>query len=153
MKNFLAHLNAQEKIDGDVKLSHLFWCELCKVYIPVLVTILLLSTVSSFVACTTYKDYSLAYDLEAWELGTEWLSIFFPIFVTAPVCWNLCSEWRRKVLYEMSQQMKIGHYLVIKWGAYALSAFLIMFVPNTVTAAVALYVKPLVCTDIFTVLC
>lgn len=142
MKKVLTNLNKQNKIDCSTNPITLFWRELCKICIPVIATILLLSAVSSYIACTSYKDYDLSYDLEAWELGTEWLSIFFPIFVTAPICWNLCSERKKEVLYDMSRQMKIGYYLLIKWGAYALGAFLIMFIPNIVTAAVALYGKP-----------
>ena len=46
----------------------------------------------SVLSCTIYQNYVLHYDLEAWEVGTELFSLFYPLFVVVPLCWNLYYE-------------------------------------------------------------
>lgn len=125
---------------GDANLLRLIGRELRKLWIPVAITILALSGIMSYLSCALVKDYSLKFDLEAWEVGTQWLNLFFPFFTVIPVCWNLCYE-RKKQIWG-SLQMKISRYLAAKWIAYALSSFLILFIPYAISAYVALYVKP-----------
>ena len=42
-----------------------------KVFLPVLLTTVLLAIAMSVLSCTIYQNYTLHYDLEAWEVGTE----------------------------------------------------------------------------------
>ena len=41
-----------------------------KVFLPVLLTTVLLAIAMSVLSCTIYQNYTLHYDLEAWEVGT-----------------------------------------------------------------------------------
>ena len=46
-----------------------------KVFLPVLLTTVLLAIAMSVLSCTIYQNYVLHYDLEAWEVGTELFSL------------------------------------------------------------------------------
>ena len=54
-----------------------------KVFLPVLLTTVLLAIAMSVLSCTIYQNYTLHYDLEAWEVGTELFSLLYPLFVTS----------------------------------------------------------------------
>lgn len=60
-----------------------------KVFLPVLLTTVLLAIAMGVLSCTIYQNYVLHYDLEAWEVGTELFSLLYPLFVVVPLCWNL----------------------------------------------------------------
>ena len=57
-----------------------------KVFLPVLLTMVLLAIAMSVLSCTIYQNYALQYDLEAWEVGTELFSLLYPLFVVVPLC-------------------------------------------------------------------
>ena len=50
-----------------------------KVFLPVLLTTVLLAVAMSVLSCTIYQNYVLHYDLEAWEVGTELFSLLSAI--------------------------------------------------------------------------
>ena len=57
-----------------------------KVFLPVLLTTVLLAIAMGVLSCTIYQNYVLHYDLEAWEVGTELFSLLYPLFVVVPLC-------------------------------------------------------------------
>ena len=65
-----------------------------KIAKPVLVTTCLLTLLTCILSCTLYRGYTLHFELDAWEIGTEFLSLLFPLFVTIPICWQLYYERR-----------------------------------------------------------
>ena len=69
-----------------------------KVFLPVLLTTVLLAIAMSVLSCTIYQNYVLHYDLEAWEVGTELFSLLYPLFVVVPLCWNLYYERKNNLL-------------------------------------------------------
>ena len=113
-----------------------------KVFLPVLLTTVLLTIVMSALSCTMYKDYALQYDLEAWEVGTEIFSVLYPLLVVVPLCWNLYYERKDNFLFYVTPRVSIRKYLAAKWIAYALGAFCMMVIPYIVSALFVLYVKP-----------
>lgn len=56
-----------------------------KVFLPVLLTTVLLAIAMGVLSCTIYQNYVLHYDLEAWEVGTELFSLLYPLFVVVPL--------------------------------------------------------------------
>ena len=60
-----------------------------KVFLPVLLTTVLLAIAMSVLSCTIYQNYVLHYDLEAWEVGTELFSLLYPLFVVVPLQENI----------------------------------------------------------------
>ena len=88
-----------------------------KIFLPVLFTTILLSIVMSVLSCTLYRNYSLHYDLEAWEVGTEFLSLLFPLFTVVPLCWNLYYEGKDNFLLYVMPRVPIKSYLMAKWLA------------------------------------
>ncbi|MGI5888473.1 MAG: hypothetical protein ACOX6J_03740 [Oscillospiraceae bacterium] len=113
-----------------------------KVSLPVLLTTALLTVVMCVLSCTVYKNYSLQYDLQAWEVGTEIFSMLYPLLVVVPLCWNLYYERRDNFLFYVTPRVKIQKYLAAKWTAYALGAFCIIVIPYMLSALSALYLKP-----------
>ena len=73
-----------------------------KVFLPVLLTTVLLAIAMSVLSCTIYQNYTLHYDLEAWEVGTELFSLLYPLFVVVPLCWNLYYERKKQLTCSMS---------------------------------------------------
>ena len=69
-----------------------------KLAAPVLVTTSILTLLTSILSCTLYQRYALRFELDAWEIGTEFLSLLFPLFVTVPICWQLYYERRDRFL-------------------------------------------------------
>ena len=113
-----------------------------KVFLPVLLTTVLLAIAMSILSCTIYQTYSLQYDLEAWEVGTELFSMFYPLLVVIPLCWNLYYERKNNFLLYVMPRVNIQKYLTAKWIAYALGTLCIIVVPYVLSAVSALYIKP-----------
>lgn len=112
-----------------------------KIFLPVLLTTLALTIVMCVLSCTLYQNYSLIYDLEAWEVGTELVSLLYPLFVVIPLCWSLYYERKNNFLLYVMPRVPIKKYLASKWIAYALGAFCIIVVPYVLSAIFALYIK------------
>lgn len=108
---------------------------------PVLVTAGILTLLTCILSCTLYREYSLRFELDAWEIGTEFLSLLFPLFVTVPVCWQLYYERRDRFLAYTLPRIGKRRYLSTKWCACAVSAFFILFLPYFISALFALYVR------------
>ena len=113
-----------------------------KVFLPVLLTTVLLAVAMSVLSCTIYQNYTLHYDLEAWEVGTELFSLLYPLFVVVPLCWNLHYERKNNFLLYVMPRVKIKKYLTAKWIAYALGTLCIIVIPYILSAVFAIYVKP-----------
>lgn len=113
-----------------------------KVFLPVLLTTVLLAIAMSVLSCTIYQNYVLHYDLEAWEVGTELFSLLYPLFVVVPLCWNLYYERKNNFLLYVMPRVKIKKYLTAKWIAYALGTLCIIVIPYILSAVFAIYVKP-----------
>lgn len=120
---------------------HLIKNEGKKLAPPVLLTAVILAAVMCVLSCTLYQNYSLQYDLEAWEVGTEWFSMFYPLFVVFPLCWNLYYERKNNFLLYVMPRVPVKKYLISKWIAYAAGTFGIIAVPYIVSSIFALYVK------------
>ena len=113
-----------------------------KVFLPVLLTTVLLAIAMSILSCTIYQTYSLQYDLEAWEVGTALFSMFYPLLVVIPLCWNLYYERKNNFLLYVMPRVNIQKYLTAKWIAYAMGTLCIIVIPYVLSAVFALYIKP-----------
>ena len=122
-------------------MPHLIRTECRKIGLPALLTTAVLAVVMSVLSCTLYQNYTLYYDLEAWEVGTEWLSLLYPLFVVIPLCWNLYHERKNNFLLYVMPRVPVRRYLTAKWIAYALGAFSIMAVPYLLSAVCALFLN------------
>ncbi|WP_419023079.1 hypothetical protein [Emergencia sp.] len=112
-----------------------------KIFRPVLFTTAILAVAMCVLTCTLYKSYTLQYDLEAWEVGTELFSLLYPLIAVVPLCWNLYYERKNNFLLYVQPRVPIKKYLAVKWGIYALGAFCMIAIPYTLSAVFALYVK------------
>ncbi len=108
---------------------------------PVLTALGVLTVLTCVLSCTLYRSYMLYFDIDAWEIGTEYLGLLFPLFVTIPVCWELYYERKGHFLVYTLPRMDKRHYLGAKWCACALAAFMLLFIPYFLSAVFALYVK------------
>ena len=115
--------------------------EFKKVLQPVFLTTLVLTITMCVLTGMLYQNYSLHYDLEAWEVGTGVFSMRYPLVVVIPLCWNLYYERKNNFLLYIAPRVPIKKYLTAKWIAYALGAFCIMAVPYILCAVYAVYVK------------
>lgn len=117
----------------------LMWLERKKIRKPVMAALLGTTVLSCILTCTLYRNYSICFVLDLWEIGTEYLSLLFPLVVTVPVCWQLYYERRDRFLaYTLARTSKV-RYLIAKWLACAWSAFLILLIPYFLSALCALY--------------
>ena len=86
--------------------------ELKKLSKTALLAIAVLTVLTCIFTCTMYQEYSISFKLDAWEIGTEYIELFFPLFVTVPVCWELYYERRNRfpvyILPRISKQEYIG---------------------------------------------
>ena len=112
-----------------------------KIAKPVLLTMGILTILTCILSCTLYRAYALRFQLDPWEIGTEFLSLLFPLFVTIPVCWQLYYERRDRFLVYTLPRIGKRRYLGTKWCACAVSAFFILFLPYVLSALFALYVR------------
>lgn len=112
-----------------------------KIARPVLFTTCLLTLLTCILSCTLYREYTIHFELDPWEIGTEFLSLLFPLFVTVPICWQLYYERRDHFLTYTLPRISRRRYLTAKWGACAAAAFIIIMIPYFVSALFALYVR------------
>ena len=113
-----------------------------KIWIPVLLTLIAVTTAACAMTATMYPQYSLIYTLDAWEVGTEYLSLLYPLFVVLPLCWNLHQERKNNFLLYVQPRVSMSKYLWAKWMVYAISAFCIITIPYILSAATALLIDP-----------
>ena len=83
-----------------------------KIWIPVLLTLIVVTVAACTMTATMYPDYSLTYTLDAWEVGTEYLSLLYPLFVVLPVCWNLHQERKNNFLVYVQPRVPMRKYAV-----------------------------------------
>ena len=121
---------------------HLMKTEWKKVRLPVIAAIILILTAACILSCTLYREYAIQHDLEAWEIGTEFFSFIFPLFVVLPLCWNMFYERKNNFMLYVLPRVSEKRYLTAKWLVYAISAFFILFLPYMVSAIAAVYVNP-----------
>lgn len=119
----------------------IFILEVKKTARPVLAAACLLTLLACVLSCTLYREYTLHFELDPWEIGTEFLGLLFPLFVTVPICWQLYYERRDRFLTYTLPRVGKRRYLVTKWCACAVSAFLMILIPYFTSALFALYVR------------
>ncbi len=112
-----------------------------KIVKPVFVTTFLLTLLTCILSCTLYRGYTIHFEIDPWEIGTEFLSLLFPLFVTIPICWQLYYERRDRFLAYTLPRIGRYRYLVTKWCVCAVSAFIIIMIPYFISALFALYVR------------
>lgn len=113
-----------------------------KIWVPVLLTLIAVTTAACAMTATMYQQYSLIYTLDAWEVGTEYLLLLYPLFVVLPLCWNLHQERKNNFLLYVQPRVSMSKYLWAKWMVYAISAFCIITIPYILSAATALLIDP-----------
>ena len=91
--------------------------ELKKLSKPVLAALATLTAVTCVLCCTLFRDYTLCYVLDKWEIGTEFIGLLFPLFVTIPVCWQLYYERRDRFIVYTLPRVSKRRYLTAKWIA------------------------------------
>ena len=116
--------------------------ELKKLSKPILAAMAVLTAVTCVLCCTLFRDYTLRYVLDKWEIGTEFIGLLFPLFVTIPICWQLYYERRDRFIVYTLPRVSKRRYLTVKWLACALSAFALLFVPYVLSGLSALYLAP-----------
>lgn len=78
--------------------------ELGKIFKPVITTTAILTVLTCILTCVLQRDYTVYFHIDAWEIGTEYIALLFPLFVTIPVCWQLYYERRdRFIVYTLSR--------------------------------------------------
>ncbi len=112
------------------EMSNLIKLESRKILRPVIFTTVILTAAMCVLSCTLYKNYTLQYDLEAWEVGTELFSLLYPLIAVVPLCWNLYYERKNNFLLYVLPQVPIKKYLTVKWCVYALGAFCLIAIPS-----------------------
>lgn len=108
---------------------------------PVLLTMALLTVLTCVLTCTISREYALHFPIDAWEVGTEYIGLLFPLFVTIPICWELYYERKNRFIVYTLPRIGRRRYLSAKWSACAASAFLILLVPYILSALCALYIN------------
>ena len=114
--------------------------ELGKIFKPVITTTAILTVLTCILTCVLQRDYTVYFHIDAWEIGTEYIALLFPLFVTIPVCWQLYYERRDRFIVYTLSRISRQKYLSIKWAACALSGFCILFIPYVMSLLCALYV-------------
>lgn len=114
--------------------------ELGKICKPVITTTAILTVLTCILTCVLQRDYTVYFHIDAWEIGTEYIALLFPLFVTIPVCWQLYYERRDRFIVYTLSRISRQKYLSIKWAACALSGFCILFIPYVMSLLCALYV-------------
>ena len=121
---------------------HLIKIEWKKVCIPVIFMTIAISLATCILSCTMYQNYAIQYNLELWEIGTEFLSFVFPLVVVLPLCWNIFYERKNNFMLYVLPRVSEKKYLMAKWVLYAVNAFFILFIPYISSAIIALCVNP-----------
>lgn len=112
-----------------------------KVFWPVLLTMVVLTLLMWVLTAKLYQNYTLHYDLEAWEVGTGAFSLLFPLCVVLPLCWELYYERQHNFLLYVMPRVPLKKYLTAKWIAYTFGAFCLIAVPYIIAAVYAVYLK------------
>ena len=115
--------------------------ELKKLSKTALLAIAVLTVLTCIFTCTMYQEYSISFKLDAWEIGTEYIELFFPLFVTVQVCWDLYYDRRTRDLGYTLPRVSKRAYLGTKWLSCSISAFMILFIPYIASALCALYIN------------
>lgn len=148
---FLFPYGCNQKIDylyylqtkkGTIYMLRLIKNEWKKIWVPVLLTLIAVTTAACAMTATMYPQYSLIYTLDAWEVGTEYLSLLYPLFVVLPLCWNLYHERKNNFLLYVQPRVPMRKYLWAKWIVYAISAFCVITIPYILSAVTALLIDP-----------
>ena len=108
---------------------------------PVLLTMALLTVLTCVLTCTITREYALYVPIDAWEVGTEYIGLLFPLFVAIPICWELYYERKNRFIVYTLPRIGRRRYLSAKWCACAISSFLILLVPYILSALCALYIN------------
>lgn len=114
--------------------------ELRKISKPVITTTAILSVLTCILTCVLPRDYTVYFPIDAWEIGTAYLALLFPLFVTVPICWQLYYERRNRFLVYTLPRLSKQKYLFSKWITCALSGFCILFIPYVLSLLCSLYV-------------
>lgn len=113
-----------------------------KVKWPVLIVLLVATVASMILSSTLYKSYALEYDLEAWEVGMEYINFLFPLIATLPVGWLMYYERKDNFLIYTLPRVSKKRYVLSKWIVLAGSAGVTMFIVMFAGVLTALYLKP-----------
>ena len=55
--------------------------ELGKIFKPVITTTAILTVLTCILTCVLQRDYTVYFHIDAWEIGTEYIALLFPLFV------------------------------------------------------------------------
>lgn len=113
-----------------------------KVKWPVLIVLVIATAASMILSSTLYKNYALEYDLEAWEVGMEYIVFLFPLIAVLPVGWLMYYERKDNFLVYTLPRVSKKKYLFAKWIVLAGSAAVTMFIVMFAGVLTALYLKP-----------
>jgi|SRR5690625_2952606 len=130
------------------KMKNLMLLEWKKVKWPVLIVLLVATAASMILSSTLYKGYSLEYDLEAWEVGMDYLNFLFPLIASLPVGWLMYYERKDNFIIYTLPRVSKRKYLLSKWIVLAGSAGVTMFIVMFVGVLTALYLKPEIIPDL-----
>ncbi len=123
-------------------MARLVRLEMRKLIRPVALVTVLLAILLSALSCTLFQNYGICAELDKWEIGYEFLGLFFPFFVTIPVCWQLYYERRDRFLVYTVPRVPVKRYIASKYTACAICAFALIFIPLMTSALAALYLAP-----------
>lgn len=123
-------------------MNRLILLEWKKVKWPVLIVLFVATIASMILSSTLYKNYALEYDLEAWEVGMEYISFLFPLIVTVPIGWLMYYERKDNFIIYTLPRVSKKKYLLSKWIVLAGSAGTSMFIIMFAGVLTALYLKP-----------
>lgn len=118
----------------------MLFLELKKIKKTVLAILFGTTILACILTCTLYRNYQICFVLDPWEIGTEYFGLLFPLLVTVPICWQLYYERRNRFLIYTLPRISKRRYLGTKWLAYAVSAFLILFIPYFLSALCSIYI-------------
>lgn len=113
-----------------------------KVKWPVLIVLVVATAASMILSSTLYKNYALEYDLEAWEVGMEYINFLLPLIATLPVGWLMYYERKDNFLVYTLPRVSKKKYLMSKWIVLAGCAGVTMFIVMFAGVLTALYLKP-----------
>lgn len=123
-------------------MKNLVLLEWRKVKWPVLIMLCIATAASMILSSTLYKNYALEYDLEAWEVGMEYINFIFPLIAALPVGWLMYYERKDNFLIYTLPRVSKKKYLLSKWIVLAGSAAVTMFIVMFAGVLTALYLKP-----------
>lgn len=113
-----------------------------KVKWPVLIVLFVATVASMILSSTIYKNHALEYDLQAWEVGMQFINFLFPLIAVLPAGWLMYYERKDNFLIYTLPRASKKKYLLAKWIVLSGSAGLTMFIIMFVGVLTALYLKP-----------